>query len=73
MNPNIKANQDLLQLTNRHIHFLEQNILPPELEKQGLEIFKTREAAIEGFLKAKRADKVNLEHIISVYQSEGND
>lgn len=67
---NLKANKDLLQVTNRHIHFLEQGILPPELEKQGLEIFKTREAAIVGMLKAKKADKESLEHIISVYEGK---
>lgn len=66
----LKANQDLLQLTNRHIYFLNQGIIPPEIEKQALDIFKTREAAISGMLKAKLADKVNLEHIIGIYEGK---
>jgi hypothetical protein len=56
-------------VVKRQLHLLEQGILPPELEKIGLQIFGTRENAIAGMKKAKQADKVGLEHIIQTYEA----
>jgi len=53
---------------NRQLHLLDQGILPPELEKAGLQVFGTRENAIIGMKRAKDADKVGLEHIIKTYE-----
>lgn len=68
MNPNLERNRTILKAVNQDIYMLEQNILPPGMEAQALSIFRTREKAIEGMLKARRADKVNFEHIIAVYE-----
>ena len=67
---NLQANKKILSSINRQLHLLEQGILPPELEKQGLEIFKTIPLAIEGFLRARIADKANVEHIIRQYEEK---
>lgn len=58
-------------MVKRQLHLLDQGILPPELEKLALEIFGTRENAIDGMKKAKEADKVGLEHIIKTYEEGG--
>ena len=63
-------NRVILAKVNQQLHLLNQDILPPELEKDGLEIFGSRELAIQGFKRAKEADKVGLEHIIATYEAQ---
>jgi len=62
------VNKELLTTVKRQLHLLDQGILPPELEKVTLEVFKTRDAAVTGMKKAKEADKRGLEHIIAEYE-----
>lgn len=68
MNQHLENNRKMLQVVETHIHLLEQGIIPPDVEAQALSIFKTRPLAIEGMLKARRADKVNFEDIIRHYE-----
>ncbi|ADX42535.1 hypothetical protein [Tetrasphaera phage TJE1] len=67
---NLAANRKVLEKINTHLHMLRQGILPPDIASQALMIFKSKDKAIAGMIKAREADKMNVEHIIAAYEKE---
>lgn len=64
----LAANKKVLQKINQHLHMLKQGILPPDIASHALIMFKDKQKAIAGMIRAREADKVNVEHIIRAYE-----
>lgn len=63
----ISRNRTILETVDRHLHMLQQGILPPDAEEQALKIWPKRKDAIAGLLAARLRDKENFEHILNHY------
>lgn len=69
MQTHLERNRAILSKVENDIRLLEGGLLPPDVAQSAMQIFGTLEKAVEGLLAARRADKVNFEHIIREYES----
>ena len=70
MQSNLERNRAILTKVENDIRLLEQGLLPPDAAPAAIQIWGTTEKAVEGLLAARRADKLNFEHIIREYESD---